>query len=362
MNSYHVGEIMRKEHSHKKHHRVRRRIKYWFRHHRRFAVISAAVFVIIAAGILFLAKTIISTQNDQHITAGESRDMGWGYREISYNGKVYKYNSLLTTFLVAGIDSEGEIETSEQYSYAPRADSIYLIAANEKTGKLTIIPINRDTMTDVRRYTISGYDRGTYTTHIGYAYTYGDGGKASCDNLCEAVSRLFGEIPINEYVILNRSSMPHINQFAGGVSVTVPNDDLSGLHPEWKKGATVTLKDEEVEDYLRYRDITEDFSNEGRIERQKSYLLPFLRKASELAETDSRGTWKKIEDMRKYLLTSITENKYISMVELFSDINMDEAYFIELSGENRLGDKNDEFYVDEEELQKVIINTFYEEV
>lgn len=352
---------MKKEHSHKKYHRVRRRIKYWFKHHHRFAVASAAVFVIIATGILFIAKMIISTQNDQHITAGESRDMGWGYREISYQGKTYRYNSLLTTFLVSGIDSEGEIETYEQYTYAPRADSIYLVAANKKTGQLTIIPINRDTMTDVRRYTISGYDRGTYTTHIGYAYTYGDGGEASCENLCEAVSRMFGEIPINEYVILNRSSMPYINQFVGGVRVTVPNDDLADLHPEWKRGETITLKDEEVEDYLRYRDIEEDFSNEGRIERQKSYLIPFLKKAYDLAETDSRGTWKKMEDMQKYMLTSITENKYISMVELFSYMNTDDIVFLELSGEDRLGTKNDEFYVDEEELQKVIIDTFYEE-
>ena len=68
---------------------------------------------------------------------------------------------------------------------------------------------------------------------------------------------------------------------------TVPNDDLSDLHPEWKKGATIILKDEEVEDYLRYRDIEEDFSNAGRIARQKSYLVPFLKKISELSETDS---------------------------------------------------------------------------
>lgn len=352
---------MGKEHSHKKHHRVRRRIKYWFRHHRKFAVISVFVFGIIAAGIIFLARTILSTQDDQHITAGEARDMGWGYREISYKGQIYRYNPMLTTFLVAGIDSEGEIETFEQYSYAPRADSIYLAAANKRTGQLTIIPVNRDTMTDVRRYTISGYNRGTYTTHIGYAYTYGDGGEASCENLCEAVSRLFGEIPVNEYVILNRSSMPYINEFAGGVTVTVPNDDLTGLHSEWKKGTTITLRDEEAEDYLRYRDTTEDFSNEGRIERQKSYLIPFLKKAYDLAESNPRGTWQKTESLQKYMLTSITESKYLSIIELFSCLNMEEITFVQLVGEDRLGDKHDEFYVDEEELQKVIIDTFYEE-
>ena len=51
---------------------------------------------------------------------------------------------------------------------------------------MTILSINRDTMTDIRRYTMNGNDKGLYTTHIGYAYSYGDGGKVSCESLCEA--------------------------------------------------------------------------------------------------------------------------------------------------------------------------------
>lgn len=67
---------------------------------------------------------------------------------------------------------------------------------DEKKKKMSIVSINRDTMTQIRRYSMSGNDQGLYTTHLGYAYTYGDGGDVSCESLCEAVSLLFGEITV----------------------------------------------------------------------------------------------------------------------------------------------------------------------
>lgn len=35
--------------------------------------------------------------------------------------------------------------------------------------------------------------------------------KRSCESLCEAVSLLFGEIPVNRYIVTNQDSMPYIN-------------------------------------------------------------------------------------------------------------------------------------------------------
>ena len=57
----------------------------------------------------------------------------------------------------------------------------------------------------IRRYSRSGSDMGTYVSHLGYAYSYGDGGEVSCEDLREAVSNLLGGIPVNEYAVTNRS-------------------------------------------------------------------------------------------------------------------------------------------------------------
>lgn len=86
---------------------------------------------------------------------------------------------------------------------------------------MSILALNRDTMTEIRRYTRTGEDMGTYVSHLGYAYSYGDGGEVSCEDLKEAVEKLLG-ISIDEYVVTNQSSITSINDLVGGVTVTVP--------------------------------------------------------------------------------------------------------------------------------------------
>lgn len=134
----------------------------------------------------------------------------------------------ITNILYAGVDSTGKLEASSQYGNKARADSIALVVMDEKNRRMTILSINRDTMTDIRRYTMNGNDKGLYTTHIGYAYSYGDGGKVSCESLCEAVSLLLGDIPVKRYVVTNQDSMPYINELAGGITLYSAKQRSSG--------------------------------------------------------------------------------------------------------------------------------------
>lgn len=337
------------------------------RHRRRrqnmkLAAMSAAVFLLFFSGV---AAWIIHTQNIQksrHVTAGVSVNMGDGYRTITYKGKNYQYNSLITTILYAGVDSKGEMKASAAYASAPRADSISLVVLDKKHQKMTVIAISRDTMTEIRRYTISGFDRGTYVSHLGFAYTYGDGGEVSCENLREAVAGLFGGIPINEYAVTNQTSMTYINDLVGGITVTVPNNDLADRYPSMVQGKSITLDESNVTDFLQYRDTSVDFSNEGRIERQQAYVTAYIQKLKEQLHTDTQEIWNRLENMEAYLQTSITKNKYLSLVNLLEKIEFTDNDYWRLAGENRAGTEHDEFYVDEEALQDKIIELFYEEI
>ena len=356
-----MDTAMVKEKRTRKNHR-KGRLKRWFRHHKRAFVPS---FVLVFAVLSGTGAWMVWSQRQQEsrqVTAGNSHDVGSGYRNITYNGKEYRFNNLVTAVLYAGIDSEGKMEPSRSYTSAARADSIALAVLDKKQKKMTVVGINRDTMTEIRRYSLSGGDRGTYVNHLGYAYTFGEGGKVSCENLREAVSHLFGGIPIDEYVVTNISSLPYINDLAGGITVQVPNDDLAALHPEMVKGASVKLDDTNVEDYIRYRDTAIDFSNEGRIERQKVYITEYVDVMKDLLQQDLNGTWEKISIMEDYLQTSITRNKYIGYANLLSEISFDESGFCYLEGEDRVGAYHDEFYVDQDALQELILELFYEEI
>lgn len=345
------------------HHRKRRHGPlYWLRHHKTQALISGGI---IAAVVLVFAYGLYRTsvnQSSKHVTAGNAHNMGSSYRNITYNGRQYQYNELITTILYAGIDSDGPLESNETCMSGPQSDSIALVVLNKGNSTMTIIPINRDTMTEVDRYKVNGSLDATITTHLALAYAFGEGGEISCNNLSSAVSNLLYGIPIDEYVITNRSSIPYINGLVDGVTVDVPNDDLAEIHSELTAGAEVHLDESNVYDYLHYRDTSADYSNEGRMERQQSYVTAYVDLFQKELEDDMDGLWKRIDDMSSYIQTSITKNKYITMANLLGKIDFTDNDYQRISGDDAKGSTYDEFYPDEDALRALVVDVFYEPV
>ena len=203
---------------------------------------------------------------------------------------------------------------------------------------------------------------GLYTSHLGYAYSYGDGGEVSCENLEEAVQLLLGDIPISDYVVTNRSSMTEINDLVGGVTVTVPNDDLADQYPDLVQGAQVTLDESNIEAFLRYRDTATDFSNEGRIQRQQTYITAYIGQFKQLLQEDLETAWNKSTEMSDHLQTSITRNKYLGLAKLLESVSFTDADYYRPEGTDQLGDLHDEFYLDEDAWEKMVLDLFYEPV
>lgn len=346
---------------HHHHHGIWYRMRRWMRHNKKFAAAAALLcIVVLSAGGFFLLHSQ-KEQSRLHVTAGNSVDMKGGYRTITWKDKDYQYNSLITTILYAGLDSTDPLKVSETYSNKARADSVSVVILDKKKKKMSILALNRDTMTEIRRYTRTGEDMGTYVSHLGYAYSYGDGGEVSCEDLKEAVEKLLG-ISIDEYAVTNQSSITSINDLVGGVTVTVPNDDLAAMYPELKKGAVVTLDDSNVKDFLQHRDTAADFSNEGRIERQQAYVTAYVDLLKDRLASEPDQLWQEIGQMNDYLQTSITKNKYLSLARLLEKVSFTDADYYRPTGKDSAGELHDEFYVDEDALQQLVIDLFYEEV
>ena len=346
---------------HHHHHGIWYRMRRWMRHNKKFAAAAALLCVVVlSAGGFFLLHSQ-KEQSRLHVTAGNSVDMKGGYRTITWKDKDYQYNSLITTILYAGLDSTDPLKASETYSNKARADSVSVVILDKKKKKMSILALNRDTMTEIRRYTRTGEDMGTYVSHLGYAYSYGDGGEVSCEDLKEAVENLLG-ISIDEYAVTNQSSITSINDLVGGVTVTVPNDDLAAMYPELKKGAVVTLDDSNVKDFLQHRDTAADFSNEGRIERQQAYVTAYVDLLKDRLASEPDQLWQEIGQMNDYLQTSITKNKYLSLARLLEKVSFTDADYYRPTGKDSAGELHDEFYVDEDALRQLVIDLFYEEV
>ena len=358
------GQVMSEHHEHrhkhrKHHHSAKHRMKRWL-HKNKAKLIGglAALLAAMAVAAVFIYHRQ-AEQSLQHVSAGNSYDMGGGYRQIEYEGQRYTYNSLITTVLYTGIDSAGEMQNFEHLGFAPRADSIALAVLDKKHKKMSIISINRDTMTEIRRLSIFGESVDYYVSNLEFAYAYGDGAELSCEMLVEAVSKLL-QIPVNEYLITNRESMKYINDIVGGVTVTVPNDDLAKEYPEMRKGNVVEITDKNVETYLRLRDTGVDFSNAGRIDRQRSYIAAYLEKIQKMLPDGANDIWKAFEKMSPYIYTSITKNKYIQYINLLNTVGYSDTDFIKLEGDYVTSDLYDQFYPDEDALRKLVVDLFYE--
>lgn len=343
-----------KRHHHRKSRQQRKQQKMLI-----LGLVAAMVLVGLAAAVVV---NKLKEQKNYHVTGANSVDVGAGYRYTEYNGKKYQYNNRVTTLLYAGLDSFDELKQTATYGDKARADSIMLIVLDEASKKMSVVAINRDTMTEVHRFSRNGGDLGTYVTHLGYAYANGDGGTASCENLKTAVSTLFNNLPIDGYMVSNQTSIAMINDLVGGVTVTVPNNDLATQYPELTEGNIVTLDESNVRAYVQQRDTAVDFSNEGRIERQKSFVLSFMDEFGTLVKENSTQVWDELEECSDWMQTDITKNRYLSLADAFSQTNLaPDSYYI-LEGEDQLGEFHDEFYYDEDALQELIIKLFYREV
>ena len=351
-----------KENSRRRHNRHHHRKSRHQRKKQKMLILGLAAAVIFVGLAATVVVNKLKEQKNYHVTGTNSVDVGAGYRYTEYNGKKYQYNNRVTTLLYAGLDSFDELKQTATYGDKARADSIMLIVLDEVSKKMSVVAINRDTMTEVHRFSRKGDDLGVYVTHLGYAYTNGDGGEASCENLKTAVSTLFNNLPIDGYMVSNQTSIVMINDLVGGVTVTVPNDDLAAKYPELTTGNVVTLDESNVRAYVQQRDTAVDFSNEGRIERQKSFVLSFMDEFGTMVKEDASSVWDSLEACSYWMQTDITKNKYLSLADAFSNTNLTpDSYYI-LEGEDQLGELHDEFYYDEDALQELIIKLFYREI
>lgn len=283
------------------------------------------------------------------------------YRKIEVDGQVYRYNTSITNILYMGVDTEmdSEVETA---GAAGQADSIMMLSIDRRTQRMKIIAIPRDTMTKIRMYDNSGNYLGRATQHLSLAYAYGDGKEQSCRLVAEAVSQLLFDIPVQKYISSDISSIARINDLVGGVTVTVPGDDLEYLGTRFKKGRTLTLDDETAEIFVRSRDIDKDFSNTGRMERQKVYLMAFLEKLKVRAQDDMEGLLADIEELGDTSLSNLTSTDLDQLLTILSENDLTEENYHILEGEDQLGELHDEFYADEEKLQELILDLYYVKV
>lgn len=81
---------------------------------------------------------------------------------------------------------------------------------SEEQQKITVVAIDRNTMTDIDMYDSNNNFLGTVQAQINLAHGYGDGREWSAQNQVKAVSKLMYELPIHGYCAINMAAVAMI--------------------------------------------------------------------------------------------------------------------------------------------------------
>lgn len=321
----------------------------------------AAVLVIcgVLAIVAVFAAGIWKQQRKAHMeTDGASVSSEENTSEsITYKGKTYVYNDHLSNYLFMGIDTKGDMETAESGN-AGQADAIFLTSMDRVTKEMQVISIPRDTMTEIQMFSVSRKSLGLMENHINLQYAQGDGKTESCELMKTAVSKLLGGIPVHGYCSVNMDGIPVMTEAAGNVQVVIPDNSLEEVNPEFTEGAEVTLTKDNVEQFVRYRNTGREQSALVRQDRQKIFIEAYMKKAQEQYAKDASFVTGLYESMKPYMVTNIGNDLFVKLLSVAQE---GKSSVHTLPGKGAQGEYFDEYRVDEEALQEMIISVFYRE-
>lgn len=312
---------------------------------------------LLALAGLMLATAAFATQMEKApiADAGTAQNAPVKQVSLSYQGEEAELKQRLQTVLVIGTDSTEQYEDGDKgfqdyYNYS-QADFLMLLVMDTQAQTVQPIQLNRDTMMEVPWLDVLGNYGGTKFQQLCRAFNYGDGGRKSCKNTADAVSRLLFDAPIDHYIQVPMTAIPVLNDLVGGVPVTIP-EDLTAADPAFVKGAVVMLKGSQAETFVRARMGLDNDTNLARMERQRLYMESFQRQAKAAFNSDSQFALKLVEKMENYLQSDLTAQQ---LSDLSVQLDTYQVYPIACAdGELVLGENHYEFYVDENQLWQIV--------
>lgn len=305
--------------------------------------------VVIYSGFRFLEATVFL---DDEKSPSKSPS-----KTIVVDGVKYFPKQDIETFLIIGVDEDGEMVRRETLENEGMADAIMLAVFNRTDETIDIISLNRDSMTDISVRGLDGRKVDSMNAQLALSYAYGDGMESSCENTIEAVSKMLYGIEIDHFMALNMDAIKVLNDAVDGVTVDVW-DDFSAVDPSIYMGR-VTLYGDQALTYIRARKDVGDQLNVNRMERQQEYMESFFYALKYAVEMDSEFAIKHYEDLTKYMVTDCSVTTMSSMLERYGAYELGEIVTPE--GENVRGEKYMEFYVDEDSLEDLVLEHFFTE-
>ncbi len=318
----------------------------------RHSVLIVVLLAVIIVGGLFAVWYYENRQKEADTPEGLER-------QIQYEGKTYRLRDDLETVLFIGLDTFSNESQDDTYRNNQQADFLLLVVFDKTTGAYSAIHINRDTIAKVRVLGIGGRVVDVREQQIALSHAYGSGDSDSAWNTVRAVSTLLHDVNIDHYFTLTMEAVGGINDWVGGVEVTLA-DDFTALDPTMVQGKTMTLMGDQALYYVRSREGLDDPTNIHRMERQREYMIALWKKMYDAMKDNDHFAVDMMKNFADDVQTDYSTSQIEQLIDRVGELKMEDIYTLE--GESVKGEQFMEFYVDQDSLMELLIKVFYEPV
>ncbi len=318
------------------------------------SVLYVCAFAILLVGLIFsglrLLESTVYSEQPEDVTE-------WKFRTVTVDGIDYYPRQDITVVMTLGIDETGPVQPSNSYRNRGEADAVMLVILDHKDKCISVLCLNRDTMVQMPILGIDGRVSGTAFGQLALSHTYGKGLEDSCENTMNTVSALLNDLVIDHYVAMNMDCIAIVNDAVGGVTVNI-TDDFSSVDNSLKKGP-VTLYGKQALTYVQTRKDVGNQLNVSRMGRHKEFMNGLMQAMKAKNLEDDTFPIQLYEQLSDYVVTDCSVNVISGLMERCADYTIGEI--ISPSGKNVLGEEHFEFYLDEAELDALVLRLFYVE-
>lgn len=327
----------------------------------------SGVLCVVVIGILVMAVQTKASQKQQDYDAFTPREDNsasingnvekWQEGDVLYQGEYYRYNKNIRTYLLMGIDNDGPAESVKSGTNGGQSDAMFLLVVDSENQKLSIISINRNTMTEIEMYDKNGTYLMTAQGQICLQHAYGDARRLSCTRTVSAVEKLFTNIPISGYVSINMGAIPTLNDAIGGVQVEVLQDlNYPSKNVNLTAKETVTLNGNEAYCYLRGRDVNDFDSASDRLRREEQYMVAYMNQLKHYASGNASAIVNLYDEVEDYIVSNVD---FAGLAGELLDYEFSDSVMYTVPGHTQMGETYEEYVVDEEAFEDLLMEVFY---
>ncbi len=337
-----------------------------FAHSDRRAAFSYTVLALLALvlvlGALAVGSTLLEQRmRDNTLVRGDLSAKLAEKDTLVYQGNTYIRNERLTTILLIGTDRElREMTVASRFRGGGQADFLGLVVMDHERKTVRWISIDRDTMTEIMVLGVLGNSVTPTVAQICLAQGFGSSEKENCRSTVQAVEGLMKGVQVDFFASFDLASVATLNNAVGGVEVTL-EEDFTYRDPSMAKGATLTLSGEQAEIFVHERMAVGDGRNESRMHRQSIFLDGLSARLLAQIKDNPQFIGTLYDLLGDHLVTNMKRGRIINESnrgKTYQHLDDGEIPGLHIDGDSGFM----EFYPDEEALQKLVVDVFYQPV